>query len=111
MTKQTFLRFGLCVRVSTGIAFPQAATRINKSIELLSEGQPNYYTGSHEGMGANYEAGKAMAKTWAHYINFGMEHAPVNPSTPGEFMRGLSEGGGTKDGHRMPAVVVTLPTD
>jgi 4-hydroxy-2-oxoheptanedioate aldolase len=111
MNRQAFLRFGLCVLVSTGMAFPQAAKRINKSIDLLSEGQPIYYTGSHEGMAANYEAGKAMAKTWADYINFDMEHAPFNPSALAEFMRGLSEGGGTKDGHRMPAVVVTLPTD
>ena len=111
MTTQTFLRFGLCLLVSAGMAFPQAAKRINKSIDLLSEGQPIYYTGSHEGMAANYEAGKQMAKTWADYINFDMEHAPFNVSALAEFMRGLSEGGGTKDGHRMPAVVVTLPTD
>ncbi len=111
MTTQTLSKLGVCLLLSAAIASPEGAKRINKSIDLLSEGQPIYYTGSHEGMAANYEAGKAMAKTWADYINFDMEHAPFNVSALAEFMRGLSEGGGTKDGHRMPAVVVTLPTD
>ena len=45
--------------------------RINKAIELLEQGQPIYYTGAPD---LSYEGGKAMAKTWADYINVSLEH-------------------------------------
>ena len=47
--------------------------RVNKVIELLDEDQPVFYTGSHTGADLNFDAGRAMAKTWADYINIGME--------------------------------------
>jgi len=85
--------------------------RINRAIELLEQGQPLYYTGGHTGAELSYESGKAMAKTWADYINIGMEHGTFNLAGLGEFMRGLVDGGPTNSGHRTPAVVVELPVD
>ena len=81
---------------------------INKAIELLEEGQPVYYTGAGD---ISYEGGRAMAKTWADYINVAMEHAPFDLTALTEFMRGLVDGGPTNSGHRTPAVIMTLPTD
>lgn len=89
----------------------QTPKRLNKALDLLSQGQPIYYTGSHEGINANFEAGVKMAATWADYINYDMEHAPLNVSALAEFMRGLASAGPIKSGHRMPTVIVTLPTD
>src|SRR5438105_13008949 len=109
--KLRFFHLGLFGILAASVALAQTPKRINKAIELLSQGQPIYYTGSHEGMSANYEAGVKMAQTWADYINFDMEHAPFNVSALAEFMRGLSSAGPIKSGHRMPAVIVTLPTD
>jgi 4-hydroxy-2-oxoheptanedioate aldolase len=97
--------------LATATAVAQTPKRINKAIDLLSQGQPIYYTGGHEGMAANFEAGVKMAHTWADYINYDMEHAPLNVSALAEFMRGLVKGGPTKSGHRTPTVIVTLPTD
>jgi 4-hydroxy-2-oxoheptanedioate aldolase len=79
--------------------------RINKAIELLEAGQPIYYTGGRGG----YEEGKRMAQTWADYINYEMEHGPLDFTALRGFMRGLVDGGPTKSGHRTPAVIVTLP--
>ncbi|CAI8035790.1 hypothetical protein GBAR_LOCUS20069 [Geodia barretti] len=85
--------------------------RVNKAIELLEQDQPVYYTGSHTGANLTYEAGKEMAKTWADYINLGMEHGPFDLVGLENFMRGLVDGGPTNSGHRTPAVVVELPMD
>src|ERR1700720_3001533 len=85
---------------ATTTAVAQTPKRINKAIDLLSQGQPIYYTGGHEGMSANFEAGVKMAQTWADYINYDMEHAPLNVSALAEFMRGLVKGGPTKSGDR-----------
>jgi 4-hydroxy-2-oxoheptanedioate aldolase len=101
----------LCLLLAAGVAAAQTPKHINKAIDLLAQGQPIYYTGGHEGMSANFEAGQKMAQTWADYINYDMEHAPFNVSALAEFMRGLVKGGPTKSGHRTPAVIVTLPTD
>lgn len=79
--------------------------RINKAIELLEQGQPIYYTGSKGG----YNEGKAMAKTWADVILYGLEHDPVDLAKLREFMQGLVDGGPTPSGHRTPAVIVNLP--
>jgi 4-hydroxy-2-oxoheptanedioate aldolase len=81
--------------------------RINKAIDLLSQGQPIWYDGGHGG----YEEGVKMAQTWADYITYDMEHSPYDVAKLHEFMRGLVKGGPTKSGHRTPAVIVTLPTD
>lgn len=89
------------------VAFAQKPKRINKVIELLEQGQPVYYTGSHGG----YEEGIKMAQTYADYITYDMEHSPLDIPRLADFMRGLVKGGPTKSGHRTPAVIVTLPTD
>jgi 4-hydroxy-2-oxoheptanedioate aldolase len=83
----------------------QKPKRVNKAIELLEQGQPIYYTGSHGG----FEEGVKMAQTWADYITYEMEHGPYDVQRLAEFMRGLVKGGPTKSGHRTPAVIVTLP--
>jgi 4-hydroxy-2-oxoheptanedioate aldolase len=79
--------------------------RVNKAIELLEAGQPVYYVGGHGG----YEEGKRMARTWADYINYEMEHGPFDVQQLRDFMQGLVDGGPTRSGHRTPAVIVTLP--
>ena len=79
--------------------------RINKCVELLEAGQPVYYA---EGSGG-YEEGKALARTWADYIWYDMEHAPLDVTRLRAFMQGLVDGGPTPSGHRTPAVIVTLP--
>ncbi len=85
--------------------------RINKAIELLEKGQPIFYTGSHTGATLTYESGREMAKTWADYINVGMEHGTFDLAGLGEFMRGLVDGGPTNSGHGTPAVIVEVPVD
>ena len=87
------------------------ATRINKAIELLEQDQPIYYVGSHTGADLSYEAGKSMAKTYADYINIGMEHGSFDMAGLDQFMLGLVDGGPTNSGHRTPAVIVELPVD
>lgn len=54
--------------------------RVNKAIELLADDLPVFYTGSHTGAELNYDAGRAMSKTWADYINVGMEHGSFDLS-------------------------------
>ncbi len=85
--------------------------RINRAIELLEQDQPVYYTGGHTGAQLGYESGKKMAKTWADYINIGMEHGTFDLVGLNAFMRGLVDGGPTNSGHRTPAVIVELPVD
>ncbi|HJO17161.1 MAG: aldolase/citrate lyase family protein [Vicinamibacterales bacterium] len=85
---------------------PAAPTRINKAIELLERGQPIYYT---QISGGGYDEGMELAKTWADYITYNLEHSAFNVSELTEFMRGLADGGPTKSGHRTPAVICVLP--
>jgi len=85
--------------------------RINRALELLEQGQPIYYVGNHTGAKLDYESGKEMAKTWADYINVGMEHGSFDMAGLDEFMRGLVDGGPTNSGHRTPAVIVEVPVD
>jgi 4-hydroxy-2-oxoheptanedioate aldolase len=84
------------------------ATRVNRAIELLEQGQPVYYTGAGK---LTYENGKAMAGTWADYLTVDMEHGVYDLAGLAEFMRGLVDGGPTASGHRTPAVVATVPSD
>lgn len=80
--------------------------RINKAIELLSEGQPVYYIMATGG----YKEGRALAQTWADIIIYDMEHGgPLNFPGLFDFMQGLVDGGPTKSGHRTPAVIPQLP--
>jgi len=93
----------LCAKVAgeTG----SAPIRINKCIELLEQGQPIYYASGYGG----YDEGLKMAKTWADYIDYNMEHQPLDFGLLREFMRGLVDGGPTPSGHRTPTVIVVLP--
>ena len=56
--------------------------RINRAIELLEQDQPIYYTGLHTFSKEflTFEQGKKDAKTWADYINIGMEHGSFDMS-------------------------------
>ncbi|MCH7592959.1 MAG: hypothetical protein IIB27_00410 [Chloroflexi bacterium] len=86
-------------------------SRINRIIELFEAGQPVYYVGGHTGNELTYEAGKRMAKTWADYINIGMEHGAFDMAGLDRFMQGLVDGGPTNSGHRTPPVIVEAPVD
>ena len=79
--------------------------RINKCIELLEKGQPIYY----EDAAGGYDAGLALADTWADYLIYDMEHNPFDLKQLREFMQGLVDGGPTPSGHRTPTVIVNLP--
>jgi 4-hydroxy-2-oxoheptanedioate aldolase len=117
MTEVKFKRFA--VLVSVGVlwgATPLLAQtpkpkRINRAIELLEQGQPIYYTGSHSGTEGSFEAGKRDAQTYADYISYDMEHAPYDVKGLAEYMKGLVAGGPTKSGHRTPAVIVNVPVN
>jgi 4-hydroxy-2-oxoheptanedioate aldolase len=85
--------------------------RINGALELLEQGQPIYYTGSHSGTEGSYEQGVKDAQTYADYISYDMEHAPFDVKGLSDYMRGLAAGGPTKSGHRTPAVIVNVPVN
>src|SRR5882762_2318526 len=112
----TILRF-LAVSVSLVLcaarlrADDPKAKRINRAIELLGQGQPIYYTGSHEGTEGNFEQGVKDAQTYADYISYDMEHAPFDVKGLADYMKGLVKGGPTKSGHRTPAVIVNVPVN
>jgi 4-hydroxy-2-oxoheptanedioate aldolase len=82
--------------------------RINKVIELLEQNQPVYYTVAPD---VSYEGGKALAKTFADYIQVSMEHNIYDMNALGAFMQGLIDGGPTASGHRTPAVCIDLPLE
>jgi 4-hydroxy-2-oxoheptanedioate aldolase len=84
---------------------------INRAIELLEQGQPIYYTGSHSGTEGSFEQGKKDAQTYADYISYDMEHAPFDVKGLADYMRGLVAGGPTKSGHQTPAVIVNVPVN
>jgi len=92
--------------------------RINRAVELLADGQPIYYTGSHSGTpggtggpSASFEQGKKDAQTYADYISYDMEHAPYDIVGLAAYMKGLVAGGPTRSGHRTPAVIVNVPVN
>src|SRR2546425_3410705 len=109
--RMTYLCLGLIVALIAAVAQPPKANRINRAIELLDQGQPVYYTGSHEGTEGSFEQGVKDAQTWADYISYDMEHAPFDVKGLADYMRGLAKGGPTKSGHRTPAVIVNVPVD
>jgi len=88
-----------------------APKRINQAIELLAEGQPIYYTGSHSGTTGTYEQGVKDSQTYADYISYDMEHAPFDVKGLQDYMRGLVAGGPDRSGHRTPAVIVNVPVN
>ena len=85
--------------------------RVNRAIELLDAGQAIYYTGAHSGHTLSYAQGLEDAKTWADYINIGMEHGAFDMAGLAEYMRGLRAAGPTRSGHRTPAVIVEAPVN
>ena len=87
------------------------AKRINRAIELLEADQALYYDGPHTGHVLTYELGLKDAKTWADYINVGMEHGAFDMTGFEAYMRGLVDGGPTNSGHRAPAVIVEPPVN
>lgn len=80
--------------------------RVNRAIELLAQDQPIYYQTTED---LTFDNGKAMAGTWADFINVDMEHHPFDVAGLSKFMQGLVEGGPTRSGHRTPAVIAVVP--
>src|SRR5689334_11597218 len=101
----------LALLVIAGAAAGPTPKRINRAIELLEQGQPIYYTGSHSGTAGTFEQGVKDAQTFADYISYDMEHAPFDVKGLADYMKGLAEGGPTKSGHRTPAVIVNVPVN
>ncbi|PWU12159.1 MAG: hypothetical protein C5B51_01145 [Terriglobia bacterium] len=117
MTKTQTALFGLAgsLALAFGVANLVAQTpkpkHINRAIELLEQGQPVYYTGSHSGTEGSFEQGKKDAQIYADYISYDMEHAPYDIKGLADYMKGLVAGGPTKSGHRTPAVIVNVPVN
>ena len=118
LNKTTRTHAVVCVPLCVCLALTVAASaegpapkRINRAIELLEQGQPIYYTGSHEGTDGSFEQGVKDAQTYADYISYDMEHAPFDVKGLADYMRGLAKGGPTKSGHRTPAVIVNVPVN
>src|SRR6202521_1479147 len=103
--------FCVVLGVATTVAQTPKAKRINRAIELLEQGQPIYYTGSHSGTTGSFEQGITDAQTYADYLSYDMEHAPYDIKGLADYMRGLVAGGPTKSGHRTPAVIVNVPVN
>ena len=103
--------FCVVLGVATTVAQTPKAKRINRAIELLEQGQPIYYTGSHSGTEGSFEQGKKDAQIYADYISYDMEHAPFDVKGLADYMRGLAAGGPTKSGHRTPPVIVNVPVN
>ena len=102
---------GLLLAGVASLAQTPKPKHINRALELLAEGQPIYYTGSHSGTTGTFEQGVKDAQTYADYISYDMEHAPFDVKGLAEYMRGLVKGGPTKSGHRTPAVIVNVPVN
>ena len=85
-----------------------ARKRINRSIELLEQGEYLYYTGPGE---LSYENGKKQTNTWADFLLVDFEHSPFDIKGLRLFLQGLVDGGPTRSGHRLPPVIVTLPSN
>jgi 4-hydroxy-2-oxoheptanedioate aldolase len=95
--------------VTVSVAQTPQPKRINRAIELLEQGQPIYYTGSHSGTAGTFEQGKQDAQTFADYISYDMEAAPYDIAGLAAYMQGLVAGGPTRTGHRTPTVIVNVP--
>ena len=85
--------------------------RINRAIELLSQGQAIYYVGAHTGHVLTTTQGIEDSTTWADYINVGMEHGAFDMTGLAAYLNGLVEGGPTRSGHRAPTVIVEAPVN
>ncbi len=87
------------------------ATRINRAIELLEQGQAIYYDGPHSGHVLTFAQGQADAATWADYMNVGMEHGAFDMAGLDAYLAGMIAAGPTRSGHRTPAVIVEAPVN
>lgn len=87
------------------------AQRINRLVELLSQGQAIYYDGHHAGHVLTRDNGREEAATWADYMNIGMEHGCFDPAGLEAYMRGMADVAPARSGHRTPAVVVEAPVN
>jgi 4-hydroxy-2-oxoheptanedioate aldolase len=87
------------------------ASRINRAIELLAEGQAIYYAGAHTGHVLTAAQGIEDSKTWADYINVGMEHGAFDMTGLAAYLKGLVDGGPTRSGHCAPTVIVEAPVN
>lgn len=105
------LACALSLTFATTVAQAPKPKRINRAIELLEQGQPIYYTGSHSGTEGTFEQGKKDAQTYADYLSYDMEAAPYDIKGLAEYMQGLVAGGLTKSGHRTPPVIVNVPVN
>jgi 4-hydroxy-2-oxoheptanedioate aldolase len=76
--------------VTVTVAQTPKPKRINRAIELLEQGQPIYYTGSHNGTVGTFEQGKQDAQTFADYISYDMEAAPYDIAGLAAYMQGLA---------------------
>ena len=85
--------------------------RINRAIELLGQGQAIYYVGAHTGHVLTNAQGVEDSKTWADYINVGMEHGAFDMTGLADYLNGLVDGGPTRSGHRAPTVIVEAPVN
>jgi 4-hydroxy-2-oxoheptanedioate aldolase len=57
------------------------------------------------------DQGQLDVKTWADYINVGMEHGAFDMAGLDAYMHGLVDGGPTHSGHRTPTVLVEVPVN
>src|SRR5262249_28996571 len=111
LVRAPFFSLLALLALATAVAQAPKAKRVNRAVELLSQGQPIYYTGSHSGTTGTFEQGKKDAQTYADYISYDMEHAPYDIKGLQEYMRGLVAGGPSRSGHRTPAVIVNVPVN
>jgi len=112
------LAFGVVILMAQNGNPSYKAKRINRCVELLADGQPIYYTGSHTGAPGGsggsvtaFEQGKKDAQTFADYISYDMEHTAYDIVGLTAYMKGLVAGGPTRSGHRTPAVIVNVPVN
>ena len=109
--RQRSPRFGSQRAASHDRCSAYGQKRLNQAIELLAEGQPVYYTGSHSGTNGTYEQGLKDSQTYADYISYDMEDAPYDIKGLQDYMRGLVAGGPDRSGHRIPTVIVNVPVN
>src|ERR1700692_3443173 len=112
------LAFGVVILMAQNGHPSYKAKKLNRAVELLADGQPIYYTGSHTGapggagdQNAAFEQGKKDAHIYADYISYDMEHTAYDIVGLTAYMKGLVAGGPTKSGHRTPAVIVNVPVN
>ena len=81
--------------------------RINKCIDLLSQGQPVFAYHQSEPPALTYESGQRHAAHWADLIVMEFEHFGFDVPGLSNFMQGLADA--TPRGTQTPAVLATLP--